>query len=135
LHTLVETAQYTLRCDYRRGIVHVYRSSTPFDTIGELDTCFARIDRALEAIHRGRFVLYIDTRDGPVRNDPAFEAAFERHRRRLIAGFSRAAVLVKTAAGRLQVQRHAHGDKLGVHVCVSEEEARTRLGIHGDLKL
>ncbi len=56
---------------------------------------------------RGRFALLVDLRDGPMRNDPAFEQVFRDRQRQLFGGFRRVALLVRTAVGALQINRQA----------------------------
>ena len=64
--------------------------------------------------------LMIDTTAAPARNDPEFEAAFDPIRVKLLSGFRRAAVLVKTTVGRLQADRHQRQDKTGAQTVPGE---------------
>jgi hypothetical protein len=52
----------------------------------------------------------VDLRRARARNDPEFERAMEPHRKRMFEGFARRAIIVKSAVGRLHVQRHARQD-------------------------
>jgi hypothetical protein len=63
-----------------------------------------------------RTVLFIDSRLAPLRNDPVFEAAFDENRQRFTKGFKKVSVLVKTAVGKLQIQRHSKMDGLPMGV-------------------
>src|SRR5262245_14440524 len=84
-------------------VVRVVRSGERFPSVAE----FARVNReAVTAARKtGAGRLLLDLRAGPAgRNDPEFEAEGERFRREL-AKFERFAVLVRTVAGKLQIQR------------------------------
>jgi hypothetical protein len=91
----------------------VTRSSVPFATIDEMRERFLEVIGVLDKIGRAGANLLIDTTAAPARNDPEFELAFDPIRVRLLAGFRRAAVLVKTTVGRLQADRHQRQDKTG----------------------
>jgi hypothetical protein len=88
-------------------IVRVVRSAQRFPSVAE----FARVNREVVAAARktGAGRLLLDLRQGPAgRNDEEFEAEGERFRREL-ARFERFAVLVRTVAGKLQIQRMSKG--------------------------
>ncbi|MBC8067754.1 MAG: hypothetical protein IAG13_05415 [Deltaproteobacteria bacterium] len=63
------------------------------------------VQEELDRLGRGSHGLLIDSRDAPRRNDPAYESWFAKHRVKMIIGFPRVAVLVKSMAGLLQTQR------------------------------
>lgn len=94
------------------GLVTLTRTPTPFASLSEIDPCLAAVNTALADIPRATTSILIDTREGPVRNDPGFEDAFAPGRKRILAGFARAAILVRTATGRLQAQRYTRDDRL-----------------------
>jgi len=56
--------------------------------------------------------LLIDLREGPLRNDPAFDAAVSEHRPRVFEGFHVGAVLVRTLSGKIQLSRHERVDRV-----------------------
>lgn len=66
--------------------------------------------------------LLIDLRRSMGRNDPEFEEQLAERRRELFRRFERSCVLVQTAIGRLQVQRHAEEDGFGDTVRVFDDE-------------
>jgi hypothetical protein len=105
------------------SIVVVRRSAVPFASREDIDRYFNALNDALDEIERSRHELLVDIRAVVGRNDPAFELAFEPHRTRMERGFRRIAVLVSSPAGRLQVQRHALQDRLGVRAFQDEAEA------------
>ncbi|MEJ7729956.1 MAG: hypothetical protein WKG00_12125 [Polyangiaceae bacterium] len=106
------------------SLLVVMRTSERFDSIEEMKKAFGEVHRALDAAGRASNTLLVDTRSAPSRNDPEFEATFEPLRVRLLGGFRRVAVLARTLFGRLQVERHAREDSLGVRVFNDEAEAR-----------
>jgi hypothetical protein len=131
---LVRSPQYVLRVDFERRAVFLWRSTFPFVSVEELNACFDRMIRALATVDRPRFVLLVDVRIGPSRTDPEFERAFAVKRRALVAEFAKVAVIVKTLGGRVQVQRHAQADQLGMRDFDKPELALAFLGID-DMKL
>ena len=106
------------------SLLVVARTSERFETIEEMKKAFGEVHRTLDAAGRASNTLLVDTRNAPSRNDPEFEATFEPLRVRLLGGFRRVAVLACTLFGRLQVERHAREDSLGVRVFSDEAEAR-----------
>lgn len=70
--------------------------------------------------------LFLDLREAMGRNDPDFERQLTARRQELFRHFSRACVVVRTAVGRLQVQRHIEEDGFSAYVRVfcDEDEAR-----------
>lgn len=85
----------------------VRRTSVGYSSNSEIPKAFDALDAAMDACVRSRFAVLIDLRESVGRNDPEFERATKGHPRRLVHGFTRAAVLVRTANGLLQVRRTA----------------------------
>jgi hypothetical protein len=93
------------------GIVQVARTERPFSSIAELDEAHYELEAVLARLPRPQLAILVDLREAPSRNDPEFETAMGPHRKRMFEGFARRGVLVRTAAGKLQVQRHARSDR------------------------
>lgn len=104
------------------GVHRVARTSKPFADITECETAYGAVERALSSIPVGGKLL-LDIRDAPPRNDPEFEAIVKRVRDRIFGRFSKVAVLVKTAAGKLQVLRMQQGQPGTVAVFDDEDRA------------
>lgn len=122
--TLLDTPHYVLaREPGQRSMLRLTRTAHPFQSVAEIEATSAALERALATIERSRYQLLVDLREGPMRNDPEFERAFERHRKALLKGYVRVAVLVRTAAGRLQVARHAREDGASIRVFDDERAA------------
>ena len=77
----------------------------------------------LEHFRDPRRALLLDLRESPSRNDDSFEATLKPHRQRMLAGWRKVAVVVRSVAGRLQVSRHSREDGFGVRAFTSLEEA------------
>ena len=105
----------------------VRRTPALYRSIPALTKAFDELDAALNGCNRSRFSLLIDLREAIGRNDPDFERATKGHPRRLTHGFIRAAVLVRTANGMLQVKRAAAGIGDWSHAFSNEAEAMAYL--------
>jgi hypothetical protein len=109
--------------DEARRLVRQVRSAVDFPSIGALEESISQLAAQLTPLRRGDYVLFQDMRAARGRNDPAFEAAMAKHRRRLSEGFRRVAVLVTSQVGRLQVQRYLEQDEIPGRAFLDEAEA------------
>jgi hypothetical protein len=103
--------------------LRVVRKVRPFLSEVEVDQACIPVQQALDAQVRERTVLLIDTRIVAGRNDPNSERMFERHRREMILRFKRVALLVRTPAGLLHVQRLLASDRADARAFADEQEA------------
>lgn len=103
--------------------VRVIRKVRPFLSEQDVEVACVPVQSTLDGEARDRSVLLIDTRVVAGRNDPASERMFERHRRDMILGFKRVALLVRTAAGLLHVQRLLASDRADARAFADEQEA------------
>jgi hypothetical protein len=102
------------------GFVRITRSSTPPPEPAEMAALYADLAAAMRKAGVKRLLL--DLRAGPPgRNDPEFERASEKWRETLARDLERVAILVRTAAGRLHVQRL--GREVGSAPAVFMDEA------------
>ena len=115
LEPVLATPHFLL--DQVRGaaIIVLRRTNVAVGDTSELDETFAHLMPALERLSRVNHRLLVDVRLGPGRNDPEFERAFQAHRLRAISLFARVAVLVRSAAGMLQVQRYVREESEPAH--------------------
>jgi hypothetical protein len=127
LHQLLKNDFLTISMDRERGIVHIVRSPVRFTTAAECDRIYAEAARAVSILDRPRLGLLIDLRDAPLTQDSDIERCIGGHRKRIISGYSKVAILVRTAAGGLQVSRHSREDGIRVAVFQTEENARAYL--------
>lgn len=102
------------------------RTEQAFENLAELA---AAHDALLPQLTRLRSApLLVDLREAKGRNDPSFEQAMAAYRRTMFQGFPAVVVLVRTAIGKLQVQRHFVEDGLdGALITTSESEAESAL--------
>lgn len=118
---LLVTPYSTISWDTKHSLLRFIRSDLGYASIADIEHEGNEVERALE--RAGKVRLLIDLRTVSPRNDPSFELAIARFRRKLFGGGRPAAILVRTAAGALQVMRHMREDGLDVKVCTQEEEA------------
>ncbi len=111
------------------SIVYIARSATPFASIEEVEHHFQALSYALSELDRSQLDLLIDIRAVTGRNDPAFESTVAPHRARVQRGFRRVAFLVNSAAGQLQVQRHARQDGTNARAFQDEKSALDWLSV------
>ena len=85
-------------------IAVLHRTPLPASSLAALAADNDALLSALREEHRN-FGLVVDTREAPLRNDKAFEQTMEKLRVELTSRFQRAAVLLDSALGELQVSR------------------------------
>lgn len=129
---LFETPHFTLVAD-ERGFVRLTRTGARLESAnvpGVLDGVLP----ALRAAGRDAAALgiLVDVRFGPANNDPAFEVAMNAQMVALVRHFRRYAVVVKTAAGVLQVNRLVRTvhESAEDHVFRDEDQAIAFLTLH-----
>jgi len=77
----------------------------------------------MDTLPRGELGLIVDTRLAIGRSDDEFEGLMNELRPRMVGGFRRVAVLVRSAVGRLQVQRLGRADGISDRLLVTSDEA------------
>ena len=120
---------YDLFIDRRCRLFVAVRKPVAFESNSEIVACFARIAEVLEPVPRKRFSLLVDARQGPLRNDPSYEATLVEHRGKLLLGFAKNAALAATAAGQMQIQRFARVDGRKVMATDDPDAAFAYLGL------
>lgn len=104
---VLENEYFRLTIDDPEGIVRYTRSPLAFPTAAAATDDLRQIVAATRGISRQQYSLLTDVRDAPGRNDEAFESALAGMQHDLFDGFKKRAILVKSAVGRLQVERLA----------------------------
>jgi hypothetical protein len=107
--TLVDSAYFVLTVDEPLGVARLERTAAAFPDGEALRIAALEVEQATAKLRRG-MGLFIDARDAPARNDAEFEQQFMRARRPILACFTRVAVLVRSAVGKLQVARYGRED-------------------------
>lgn len=92
------------RLEVDDGIARVTRSPAPPPAPAQMAAAYAELTVAMR--RSGVKKVLVDLRGGPPgRNDPEFERASEDWRKSLAGNLDRVAILVRTAVGKLHVQR------------------------------
>ena len=112
---------FSVRYDPARRLVVVVRSAEPFADLEELRAVFTALIDAVDRLCTDGVGLLVDLRAVRGRNDADFEEAMRPLRRRLFAGRARSGLLVRSAVGLLQIQRHLRED--GIAALVDADEA------------
>ena len=107
-----ESSYYRVEVLALARVIKVTRLATPFGSQAAVNLACDPVQDALDAAGRRTHGLLIDTRLAIGNNDPDFEKWFEVHRRRMLLGFPRVALLVKSAIGKLHVERLVTAEKL-----------------------
>lgn len=105
------------------GVITIRRTEKRSDDMDAFLRSFDGVYEAIGSTPPNAMALLIDLRASVGRNDPEFEQRLAESRRELFRCFGRTAVLVRTAVGRLQVQRHIDEDGYSTKVQVFVEEA------------
>lgn len=109
--------------DDRARVVRLVRSSTPFPTLEAAQRSFDSVASSMIGLPATGWGLLVDTRDAPVRNDEGFEEILARARGPIVARFGRAAILVASSLGKLQMARYAREDPRSPPVFGDKAEA------------
>ncbi|MCS6857739.1 MAG: hypothetical protein NZM37_08515 [Sandaracinaceae bacterium] len=103
--------------------VFFLRKAQPFASAQEAKVEFEEALRAIRTLPPSEYVILVDLREAPGRNDPEFEKAISSSRRAIWAHFKKRATLVRSQVGALQVQRHYREDGIEGEVFTDEKEA------------
>ncbi len=103
--TLLDSEYYRITASSPGSVLVVTRKPRPFCTKAEVDEACDPVQALLDNAGRARHRIVVDSRRAVGRNDPAHETWFATHRRRMVLGFQRAALVVATPVGMLHVQR------------------------------
>jgi hypothetical protein len=114
---------FLVTLDDEAGILRRARTGEAFASIRELEDVYAELLAVLAPLDRSKLGQLIDARQAPPRNDPEFEAAVTRHHAELYRDFRATAVVVRMAAGKLQVKRMLEASGIVALVCVNEADA------------
>jgi hypothetical protein len=116
--------------DRASRVMRYERTEKPFARISEVGRVHDDVVKAVIGQPRGMFAMLVDLRRAPSRNDEEYEATIEGYVAQLIGHFDRYALLVKSAAGRLQVTRlEKRANRPPTHVFHEEEAALEYLGV------
>lgn len=120
---VMETPWITLHLDAHAPLIRYTRTTEPYPSLREMERLHDEAARALDRLGRPRHSLLVDMRASPMNNDPGFERSAARARDVLVRGFPRVAVLVRTAVGSLQINRHIREGGHDIAVFTDEVQA------------
>ena len=120
---VLQNAYWNVDVDKTRHLVRVKRTAERLKAIDELDAVFGELVKSIKDIQKNQYGLLIDLRDGPFRNDEAFETAIRKHTVELLNGWRKSALLMKTAVGALQAGRQARETGTAQNLFRDEDEA------------
>ena len=104
------------------GIIRCTRLARQYVSEAEAEEVLAALNGQLPVENRHEFSILLDARLTPApSNDPAIDATIVRYRKLLFERFAAAAILVKTAAGTMQVWRQAKQDGVTYRVFNKED--------------
>ena len=112
---------YAVRIDH--GVLRLERTPTPYPSIDAMNAAYRRMAVAVRDAGVRRILLDL-SKGPPGRNDAEFEQASSQWRRQLAAESERVAILMRSAAGKLQSQRLARGEGRALdNIFLDENEA------------
>lgn len=88
-----------------RKLVVYRRKATPYPDVKSVRASLEASRASMPGTRLSHHVFLMDVREGPMRVDPEFESATREAGPELSKMFLRSAVLVKTAVGKLQMNR------------------------------
>lgn len=121
IQTLLRDRYFRVDLQPRDRLYRIARTEEPFPDLAATTIALTTLETTLRDVSGA--LLLLDTRDAPARNDGAFEAKIIEHRDRLFGRFARVAILVRTAAGRLQTSRLSRDSKHEVRTFDDEDAA------------
>ncbi len=119
----LQTPYFVVHSDGAGFVVRIQRSGLDYPDVPTLERDMETIGAVLDRLGRERKGLCIDWREGPLRNDTPFEDAIRRVMPRLFRGYRSVAVVVRSAVGALQVNRHFREASLVGEVFQDEADA------------
>lgn len=119
------SGQFVVTREASGRLIRLARTEEPVDDAG-LCEVLAFFERYFPPLMRPEFVFLLDSRRAPMVMDRELEKRVNEVGARLVAGFSRTAVLVATATGKLQAARMTR-EKGRAPVFVDETEALSYL--------
>ena len=120
---LVSERHLEVTVDARRKLVVATRGGAEVATAEEVTEMIAHARKTLETVQRAGLGILIDVRKAPLSVETRFAEQLLALRRELTREFRRAAFLVQTKLGLLQVQRFVREEKLSAQVFDDRERA------------
>ncbi len=119
----LENRYFTVEVDADRSLVRVKRSAARFEQLDDVERAFSDVAGSVGGLDRTRHAFLLDLREGPLRNDEAFENAVRKYAGQTTEGWRKSAMLVRSAVGELQLSRQGRESGLAFNVFRDEAEA------------
>ncbi len=120
LDLLLSNEAFVVEVDRARSVVVATRSAVRFRSRDHVNEVCEPVQEELDALGRHRYGILVDVRSAPPPSSAEYESWFASHRQRLVERHPRAAVLMRTAVGKLQMTR------------LREQDSTAPLQIFGD---
>jgi hypothetical protein len=124
---LGRTPHWVLEREVGQSYFRLRRTAIPMGDLGDIAAELEKFKKIFSRVDTSRLGLLIDLRDGPMRNDPKWEQQLRPWQKLIFTSFGRTAVLVKTPAGKLQMERVASEVAPGLAVFDDEASAIAKL--------
>jgi RNase P protein component len=129
MREIARSKQMALYFHEGERLVVLIRQEAPWESSAEIVSVFQQLIHAVDKeVGPGARIL-VDSRSAMLRNDPEFEEVFGKCRQRFNTRFSKIAIIVKTAVGKLQAQRFAVSDGNAGRVFSDPAEALAYLNV------
>lgn len=123
-----EDAYVRVEIDADAHLVRHTRTSRVYEDLPALVASLRAMLARTEHLERSQYALLQDMRCARGRHEPEFEQAVQREKGGISPAFRKIALLVSSAVGRLQVQRHMQQMGVPARVFLDEQEALAWLG-------
>jgi hypothetical protein len=116
---------YRLELFLQVELFRVTRKERPFTSAEDVETACRPVQQMMDLNGRRGRVVLVDTRLAQGNNHRDFELWFAEHRRSMVRGFTRAAILTRSTIGKMQSDRliSADGNATLARVFCEESQA------------
>ncbi len=129
VQALYDDGLFELTVSAASRLVYVRRSERAFQDAKEWASAYARLTREIARYAQPGWSVVYDLRFVRGRNDREFETSTAEYRRRVLTLFEQTAVVVRTAAGQMQVARHVREIRSNARVFFDLRTALAKLGL------
>lgn len=123
MRELYRNPYLVLSIDEPAKLVTFYRTKEKIQDLDVMAKALEGLYEVLSLLDRSKLMLLVDLREGPLRSDDTFESASRGFQQKVFGGFSKIAILVRTAVGELQMNRQRREGNTVGRVFREEAEA------------
>jgi hypothetical protein len=129
VETILDNPFFLLAVSGRAQVVCLHRTEEPFTSQAEWEGELGRALRTLGRLARPGMRFVYDMRAVRGRNDKAFESSTVDFRRRVLTMFTPTAVVIRTAAGQMQLTRYIREAGSSARIFYDFRVAAVKLGV------